>query len=311
MPEESQMVEQGKPQDKKDDSSKKRPLLRKTFIAVLCLVILTCALAAALLLNNNVSCASDQAFVKQLDAAIGDCLFWTETHKQTILKRKNVALITMLKEIEGLKPTPVISDIIRDFMAAPARPQCSKRLVDPNWPVDEVELNIKMEKESLDNKWSLYAMAPGKLKVTGRELGLFDPKRWDGRKLTHQLDALIILRNLQGTDDKLDRLIEHLCDRLGTQLVFDVAVVDIYIQKVAFVLRAGFPAKIRRRWVERIIANQQPDGGWNDSWFYLTSDRRRPLIALSRPPSNQHATLQALTALYLVRYKYPQHFGLK
>ncbi|MHC4618548.1 MAG: hypothetical protein ACYTEQ_12435 [Planctomycetota bacterium] len=311
MPERSHMVEQDKPQDKKDDSVKKRPLLRKAIIAVLCLVILTCALAAALLVNNNVSCAGDQAFAKRLDTAIADCLFWTETHRQTILKRKNVALITMLKEIEGLKPTPVISDIIRDFMAAPARPKCWKRLVDPNWPVDDVELNMTMDKESLDNKWSLYAMAPDSVKVTGQELGLFDPRRWHGRKLTHQLDALIILRNLQGADDKLDRLIERLCGRLGAQLVFDVAVVDIYIQKVTFVLRAGFPEKIRRRWVERIIANQQPDGGWNDRWFYLTSDRRRPVIGPSPPPSNQHATLQALTALYLVRYKYPQHFRLK
>ena len=85
---------------------------------------------------------------------------------------------------------------------------------------------------------------------------------------------------------------------------------DIYIQKVTFVLRAGHPEKIRRRWIERIIENQREDGGWNDRWFCFTSGRR-PVFKAPVPLSDQHATLQAITALYMVRYKYPEYYGLK
>jgi hypothetical protein len=213
----------------------------------------------------------------------------------------------MLKEIDNLKPTPLFSDIVGSFMAAPTRPRCWKRLVDPNWPVDEWELNQTIKQEHLDNKWVLYAMAPDKAQVTPDQMHLFDPQRWSGRQLVHQLDALVILTRTRGTNDEMDKLIEHLADRLSNELVFDIGLVDI--GKVVFVLRAGFPKKIRRRWVERIIAGQLPDGGWDGSLLFFTSDSRPSLG--SPPPSSQHGTILALTALYMVRYQYPEEFGLK
>jgi hypothetical protein len=213
----------------------------------------------------------------------------------------------MLKEINKLEPTPLFADIVDSFMAAPTRPRCWKRLVDPNWPVDEWELNETIKQEHLDNKWVLYAMAPDKAHVTPEQMHLFDPQRWSGRQLVHQLDALVILSRTAGTNDHMDKLIEHLAGRLSKELVFDIGLVDI--GKVAFVLRAGFPKKIRRRWVERIIAGQLPDGGWDGSLLFFTSDSR-PSFG-SPPPSSQHGTILAMTALYLVRYQYPEHFGLK
>ena len=215
----------------------------------------------------------------------------------------------MLTQCNKLKPDPVFSNIISSFLVTPCYPACWKGLVDENWPVDRWELNRTIKKEYIDNKWVLYAIAPDKAKITPQEMHLFDPQRWHGRQLTHQLDALIILSKTKGPDDKIDGLIEHLSDRLSRELVFDLAVVDIYIQKVAFILRAGLPEKIRSRWIERIIANQLPDGGWNDRWFCFTS-AGRPAFSQA-PPSNQHATIQALTALYIVRYQYPEYFDLK
>jgi hypothetical protein len=174
-----------------------------------------------------------------------------------------------------------------------------------------MELNLTIEKESIDNKWVLYAIATEQAKITPQEMHLFDRQRWQRRQLTHQLNALVTLKKRSGKpDEKLDEIIEHLCERLSSELVFDMAVVDIYIQKVAFVLRASHPEKIRVRWVERMIDNQLSDGGWNDKWFCFTSNRR-PVFDFAAPPSNQHATIQALTALYLVKYRYPEQFGLK
>jgi hypothetical protein len=305
------MLQEPTEQDKRGRPVRKHPIIRKAVIAGVAAVVLMVILGLGTLTYNNVSLASDEAFARRLDAAIEKGLAWTQVHKETILKRRNVALIKMLTEIESLRATPVFSDIISSFMAAPSQPRCWKRLVDPNWPVDEIELNIAIKKEHIDNKWVLYAMAPDKAKITPEEMDLFNPERWQGRKLTHQLDALLVLRKTKGANRELDDLIEHLCNRLSSELIFDVAVMDIYIQKVTFVLRAGFPEKIRRRWIERIIANQLDDGGWNDRWFWFTSDSRRPVFGFARPPSTQHATVQALTALYLVKYRYPECFGLK
>lgn len=306
------MVKEDKSSDNKNGSAGgRRPILRKAMIAVIVFVILIVIAGVARLAFNNVSFFSDAAFAKRVDIAIESSEKWIEEHRENILRKKNVALLKMLDECVELRPNPVFEKIIESFMEARVRPECWKRLIDPNWPVNEWELNQTIEKEAIDNKWVLYAIAPEKARVSAEKLSLFDSERWRRRKLTHQLNALVTLKK-RGIkpDEKLDELIEHLCDRLSDELVFDTAVVDIYIQKVTFILRAGFPEKIRKRWIERIIANQLPDGGWNDRWLCFNSSSKLE-FGFATPPSNQHATIQALTLLYLVKYKYPEQFALK
>ncbi len=271
--------------------------------AVMVLLLTTLAMFA----YNNLSLTDNQRFAQDIDFAIENGRMWVRYHQQDILNRSNVALIRMLQDINTIHPDHPYSGIVNSFMARPSRPDCWKRLIDPNHPITSRDLNKTIERESIDNKWILYAIAPESANVTPQQLRLFDAEHWQGRQLTHQLWALIHLRRVQGPDDELDTLIEHLCDRIACYLHFDIAVVDIYIQKVAFVLKAGFGRKIRRRWVERIIANQQSDGGWNDKWFIFTSDSK-PVLNLSQQESNQHATIQAL--LYQVKYRYAKQFGI-
>ncbi len=163
--------------EKENDAVKKQSFLRKAAIAALVLMAFISICGVVVLAYNNISFTSDKAFVDKLNTSIEKGLAWTEDHKGDILKRKNIALIKMLKEIEGLNETAMFSDIINSFMATPSRPRCWKGLVDPNWSVDELELNITIKKEYLDNKWVLYAMAPDKAKVTGEELSLFEPDK--------------------------------------------------------------------------------------------------------------------------------------
>lgn len=305
------MVEESRPSEYESGRINKRPILHKAVMLMVVCIALIVTAGTMVLIFNNVSFVSDAAFTKSLDTAIESSEKWVENHKWDILKRKNVALLKMLSECDEAKANRLFREITKSFMGARVHPECWKRLIEPNQPVDEMELSRTIEKEIIDNKWVLYAIAPEKADVSAEELGLFDPERWQRRQLTHQLNALVTLKKRSGkADEKLDELIRHLCNRLSGELAFDAAVVDIYIQKVAFILRAGFPEKIRRRWIERIIANQLPDGGWNDRWFCFTSGRR-PKFDFAAPPSNQHATIQALTALYLARYKYPEQFGLK
>jgi len=298
----------------KSGTPKKQPknksAVRRLFIIAAILIAIVIVTVTATLIYNNVSFTSDSDFEKQLDRSIENALAWTESNKQTILTRKNIALIKMLAEADRLHPTPLFSEIVDSFMSTPSRPRCWKGLVDPDWNVDKVELNITIKKEYLDNKWVLYAIAPDKAEVDPKELGLFDAEKWQHRKLTHQLDALLLLKRTKSEDTELDKLIEHLAGRLTTQLTTDIPVTDIYIQKATFILRAGHPEKIRKRWIERIIENQRADGGWDDRWFSFNSESKKPVFNSRGKETNQHATLQALTMLYLVKHRYPENFLL-
>jgi hypothetical protein len=72
---------------------------------------------------------------------------------------------------------------------------------------------------------------------------------------------------------------------------------------MAFVLAAGRPDLIRRRWVERAIASQHADGGWIASWYGwgpgLFAFSHRPMVP------NSHTTVQGVWALSMLKYRYP------
>jgi hypothetical protein len=285
-----------------------KPLM--VILIVLATAVSTLLFAPSLAyLYNNMSLTGNQAFARKLDNAIEEGHNWVKLRQQNIINGGDVSLIRMLQDIGTMQPDPLYRDTVNLFMARPAKPACWKRLIDPNRPITSSELNQAITKEHIDNKWILYAIAPESASVTPEELKLFEPDHWHDRKLNHQLWALLHLRRTQGSAEKLDALIEHLCKRISKSQRSDIAVVDLYIQKTSLVLNAGFPQKVRRRWVERIVANQQPDGGWNDKWFIFTS-RKRPTFGLRRPESNPYTTIHALWVLYQVKYRYAQEFGL-
>jgi hypothetical protein len=292
---------------------KKRSVLRRIVFTILILVIFIFIFFAAAVAYNNISLWSDKTFARRLDLAIQKAEGWVEKHKPDILEQKNAALLTMLRECNDLSSNPVFADITTLFLNTRMThySRCWKREIDPNWPITESELNRLVGEEYLDNKWALYAIAPDKTKFDAGKSGLFDRQRWRRRQLTHQLFALTMLRDRYDSNERIAELTGHLCDRLKTDMTYSLPVVDIYIQCPTFVLRAGFPEKVRRRWIERIIAEQQSDGGWNDRWFCLTTTRSQFIFDFDETPSDQHATVQAVLALYFVKYRYPEQFGLK
>jgi len=272
-------------------------------LVVACLVVLA-------VVNNNYDRWTDEDFQRRLDTSIAAAEEWVKENEKTILQTRNAALIKMLDRCSEIHANTVFDKVVDGFLSKPVLhySRCWVAQVDPNYPIVTWEINKAFSKESIDYKWMLYALAPDKINVTAEELELFDREKWQGRKLTHQLWALILLKERRYAGTDVLQLIEHLCERLRKELFWDNAVVDTYIQKVAFVLSAEHPEKINRRWVQRIIKNQNSDGGWNDRWLCFTSGRR-PRFSKA-PASDQHATIQALYALYTVRYQYPQHFGI-
>ncbi|MBN1787143.1 MAG: hypothetical protein JW806_01965 [Sedimentisphaerales bacterium] len=297
------------------DCQNKSETVRKHFklnwwmLAAIILVasILSCVLA---MVFNNYSLWSDRKFSNKIDKAIEKATAWVHDNEEDILRVKNAALIKMLQDCITLYPEGNF-DVIHDkFMATPVKPACWKALIDPNFPIQKWELNQTIKNECIDNKWILYAMAPDKAGITPEQMEFLLPDKWNYWQLTHQLWALIHLRKIKPEMDN-EELIEHLCNRITHKLTFEMTVADSYFQKIAFVLYAGCPEKIRRRWIERVIKNQGTDGGWNDRWLCFESieHRKRPVFN-KQPPSDQHATIQALWLLCQTKYRYPEHFGL-
>jgi cell division protein FtsL len=307
-------MEQPKKQEEAEAKKiKKLSLLQKILLIGLCLLALLVIFFIAAIAYNNLDFWNDTTFAYRLDSAIKNADTWVQNNRGDILELRNAALVMMLGECNDLKENKIFKDITFTFLKTPTRDpsRCLNRMVDPNWPVIEWEFNKTFESAALDYKWIYYAIAPDKAKFNAEKSGLFDGQRWHRRYLTHQLLALTLLKNRQGSNEKTDKVLLELCERTNTDMTFCLPVVDIYIQRAAYVLQAGFPQKVRRRWIERIINQQQSDGGWNDRWFCFTTPRSKFIFNLDETPSDQHATIQAVLALYLVKYRYPELFGLK
>jgi len=121
---------------------------------------------------------------------------------------------------------------------------------------------------------------------------MLEPDRFVWGSRTHQLFALILYRRRVGGTPAVTDLMDHLCAKIAVEENWDVRVTDLYLQRMAFILAAGRPDLIKRRWVERAIASQQPDGGWIASWHGWGPG----LFAFNtrREASNSHTTIQGV-----------------
>lgn len=292
----------------------KRSRKRRKIIIGLVIVLIVLPLVSWGLLyaNNNLLGWDDQDFEKRLDRAIAKATAWVVENQEGIKESKNFAIARMLQDINTMAPDPVYDEINAHFLSLSLGTfNCWKRMLDPRWTLSSLNLNKVIQKDYLDNKWILYAIAKDQAQLPDEvEKGLFDTQRWVHRVLTHQLWALIHLRQRTDGGEQLDQTIEAVCRRIVEREKIAICMHDIYIQRCGFVLFAGHPEKIKRRWIERIIANQRDDGGWNDRWLVFRSDSRRPTLDTGQA-STQHATVQALWTLLQIKYRYPQHFGLQ
>ena len=132
---------------------------------------------------------------------------------------------------------------------------------------------------------------------------MFAPNRFMWGSRTHQLFALLLYREYGNHSQAVDDLINHLCERIALEAQWDVRVTDLYLQRIAFILAAGRPDLIKRRLVERAMANQKQDGGWIASWYGWGPKLFE--YSFRQPATNSHTTVQAVWALYLLKYRFP------
>jgi hypothetical protein len=132
---------------------------------------------------------------------------------------------------------------------------------------------------------------------------MLSPDKYVWGSRTHQLLSLILYRDRGHHSPDINHLIDHLCEGVAREEEWDIRVTDLYVQRVAFLLAAGRPDLVKRRWVERILADQKPDGGWVPSWYGWGPDLFK--FQFSTDETLPHTSIQGVWALYMIKYRYP------
>jgi hypothetical protein len=261
---------------------------------------------ALLVVNNNYSFSrmTRDEFRNRLDLAVAGGTEWLAARKISIAcDDPNPVLLYMVRDMANLSEEARLRDIVALHLAtSPNYP--SRRMIDEKAEFVSPgprELALMQDYQ----RWLCHACAPSQFPLEEDDrAAMLSPTMHCRGSLTHQLFALCILRQRGSADENLDALIDTLCERVAAAAAWDFRVTDMYIQRAAFLAAAGRPDLIKRRWIERILAWQQENGGWKWSWHGWGS-RIGEFHSWSQVP-NAHTTVQGVWLLYLLKYRYPQ-----
>jgi hypothetical protein len=278
--------------------------------AALVLLILVVVIA---LLRNNFSFhrKSRAAFDAQLNLELDRSCNWIKDN--AIVSERNVAMMYMIAEMESMSHDPRLQAVLdgfkRNYLSHPGSrfDLVWFRLVDPNAAVPVVQVP-DMGNNVVDSVWYGYALAPDRILLSdGDRANLFSPTKYIWGTRQKQLLGLAMYREYNGRSPELDDTIDYVAEKVARDAQFDIRLTDSYMQRVGFLLAAGRPDLVRRRWVDRILDHQNPNGSWDACWygwcrgvFEFSSDYKTDLGGLG------HATVQAAWVLTMLKYRYPQ-----
>lgn len=118
---------------------------------------------------------------------------------------------------------------------------------------------------------------------------------------THQLMGIHFLGRSTGLDNAA--IVGKLHKDIIRQLVWDVRVIDVYLQRVMMLVLTGAQNKVKPSWMRQIVEHQLEDGGWSNSMplfpvgngrFFVLDSRG---ISLDTPTSSFHTTVQGMLLL--------------
>jgi hypothetical protein len=287
--------------------------LMRLSLAVVGLLALAAGLAV---LNNNVSLAgrSRGDFDKSLDRSLAASAGWTTEQFSSNASGElvatdlglefvtNPALLHMFVDSAAISGDPRLQDLSSKIVAAyrKGQPGLFAKLVDPAI-AGSARSSARLEEYQ---RWFLHGLSPAASPLSAPELAdMFSPDKFRMYDATHQLFALYLYRKFNGDTPELSRLMGRLEERIATEAALDFRVSDLYLQRIAFLLAAGRPDLVKPRWVDRVLAAQQSDGGWRYTWHgwgpHMFSFR------LSDAHSLAHPTAQGVWLANMLKYRYP------
>jgi hypothetical protein len=185
-----------------------------------------------------------------------------------------------------------------------AQPGPLARIVDPSVAANPSNAEEVLTAEEYQ-RWIMHGAAPDDVPLSAKELeDMFSPNKHRTGTATHQLFALYLFRRSKGSSADLDALMNVIERRIAWEAAVDFRVTDLYLQRVAFLLAAGRPDLVQRRWVEIIVAAQQDDGAWLSTWHGWNRTPYRFTLE-NKPPMIAHSTAQGMWIACMLKYRYP------
>ncbi len=292
----------------------RRRALRIAWLAAASLLLL---LLLGIAINNlSFSRPSRVQFMNTLDRSMAASTRWTLdqypsggvggvlTSDQGKEFVDNAALAHMLVDCAAMSGDSRLRQLAAQFVRARQKePNLWGKMVDPTVDppaLSDAELGEYQEYQ----RWMLHGISPSKAPLPPEELAdMFAPHKFRTGKATHQLFGLYLYRRFNGDTPELDRLMNGIEERIASEATFDFRVTDLYLQRIAFLLAAGRPDLVKPRWVERALAAQGSDGGWQRTWHGWAP---HPLsYTLSDQQSDAHATAQGMWLANMLKYRYP------
>ncbi len=254
--------------------------------------------------HNNCSWrrVSRQQFETSLEGGLERGIAWVDAHASPMLAEPNPALFYMLADMNARAHDPRLARLIAAYRGRPGD-SIWQKVVDPRVdgrlpPQDDIDRLQDYQ------RWMLFALAAPRVALTDEDrASMFAPDAHHWGSLTHQLLAVHWYRVFQGPSPDTGRLVNRLCERIAREATWDLRVTDLYLQRASFLLAAGCPDLVTRRWIERILDKQEPDGGWTSSWHGWGPALFR--FTWRTQSSNPHTTVQGIWALHLIRSRYP------
>ena len=253
----------------------------------LALAVLATALGGwfCLLAIGSVPLGSRSYIRSSLDESIAggiEYLYSSAHFRNTIAGRgTNPIEIWMAKRILALHPHEALSRVVEDtwrwFRAdrgliwlrplpgePPVHPSKAERIAIRN----AVQHGAERRGPSLWNVWFVYAIHPELGELTTRHMSRFlghDPRDWFGYNLTHRLMAYRIFMStdcVASAARSIALRAKLAALQVTLEATVDLQLSDLYMERVALLLHAGEWSPAVPRWIERIIRDQETDGGW-------------------------------------------------
>jgi hypothetical protein len=292
--------------------------LRAWLLRLLLAIPVFAAVGFALaVLNNNVSLSrlSRADFTNSLDRSLAASTDWAMnqfpsdgasrlmTTDLGATFANNPALVHMLVDLSGISGDSRLQEISSKLVAEYRKTRIGVvgKLVDPT--IDEPPVVDPKYEEY--QRWMLHAISPADVPLSDAErANMVSTDKLRMYNLTHQLFAFYISRKFHGETSELHGLMDRAEERIATEATYDFRVTDLYLERIAFLLAAGRPDLVKPRWVERVLAAQQSDGGWRYTWGgwgpHLLS------YADAGEHSQAHPTGLGMWLTNMLKHRYPE-----
>lgn len=282
----------------------------------LCILFLLTICAFNVYLNNK---QAEWPTEKKIDKALVKSIDWLHEKKSFIEQKHNPGLWWMLKEASDITDKPELIEIYTDYK----RNYLNKR--PPNiWtpyfqPTFKPKAPDILEIMDLDKYqvFFIYALSCDNalyeepLVKKQFNANFCSPYFIHPRCVTHQQMAIRLLQRSDcGDQTKLSDLSTQLLNIIKRELTWDFRVGDAYLQRSLMLAEAGRFDLIKPVWIQRIIEEQNPDGGWDDvhtilplGWDVVIGlSSKMPVI--KKEISTFHATAQGVWLLSLLQQHY-------